>query len=111
MPAPQGQYVSVDGINTHYLEAGTRFKGKAPTVLLLHSAEFGGAADVVGKDLRLSGTVYKIVGVAPKSYTFLWNDIDVYLPAAFTPRQMSDESRHSNNWNMIALLKIGRAHV
>ncbi len=41
-----GKYVSVDGINTHYLEAGERFKGKAPSVLLLHSAEFGGAAEL-----------------------------------------------------------------
>jgi pimeloyl-ACP methyl ester carboxylesterase len=41
-----GKYVSVDGINTHYLEAGERFKGKAPTVLFLHSAEFGGAAEL-----------------------------------------------------------------
>ena len=45
-PRSVGKYVSVDGINTHYLEAGERFKGKAPTVLLLHSAEFGGAAEL-----------------------------------------------------------------
>lgn len=45
-PRSVGKYISVDGINTHYLEAGERFKGKAPTVLLLHSAEFGGAAEL-----------------------------------------------------------------
>jgi 2-hydroxymuconate-semialdehyde hydrolase len=44
--APMGKYVTVDGINTHYLEAGERFKGKTPSVLLLHSAEFGGAAEL-----------------------------------------------------------------
>ncbi len=38
----EGSYVSVDGIRTHYFEAG---QGKAPTVLLLHSAEYGGAAE------------------------------------------------------------------
>jgi pimeloyl-ACP methyl ester carboxylesterase len=37
-------FISVDGIRTHYLEAGTR--GSGPTVLLLHSAEFGGAAEI-----------------------------------------------------------------
>jgi len=42
----QARYVSVDGIRTHYLEAGERHRGVRPTVLLLHSAEFGGAAEV-----------------------------------------------------------------
>jgi predicted permease len=74
----------------------------------LWQREYGGAKDVVGKDIVLSGTKYQIVGVAPKSYTFLWNDIDVYIPAAFNAREKSDESRHSNNWNMIAMLKPGR---
>jgi len=40
------RYVSVDGIKTHYLEAGERHRGVRPTILLLHSAEFGGAAEV-----------------------------------------------------------------
>ena len=35
------RYVDVDGIRTHYLEAGT-----GPTVVLLHSGEFGGAAEI-----------------------------------------------------------------
>ncbi len=39
-----GKFVTVDGINTHYLEAGE--KGGGPTVLLLHSAEFGGGAEL-----------------------------------------------------------------
>jgi 2-hydroxymuconate-semialdehyde hydrolase len=37
-----GEYVVVDGVRTHYFEAG---QGKAETVLLLHSAEFGGCAE------------------------------------------------------------------
>ena len=86
-------------------------EGKELEVILgnaLWKREFGGAADVVGKELKLSGTTYQIVGVAPEDFKFLWNDIDVYVPAAFTPRELSDESRHSNNWNMIAMLKPGR---
>lgn len=43
MTAP-GKFITVDGINTHYLEAGERTG--APSVLLLHSAEFGGAAEL-----------------------------------------------------------------
>jgi pimeloyl-ACP methyl ester carboxylesterase len=39
-------FISIDGIKTHYLEAGTQHRGRRPTVLLLHSAEFGGAAEL-----------------------------------------------------------------
>ena len=35
------RYVDVDGIRTHYLEAG-----EGPTVVLLHSGEYGGAAEI-----------------------------------------------------------------
>jgi len=41
----QGKLISVDGINTHYFEAGEEHRGKKPSVLLLHSAEYGGAAE------------------------------------------------------------------
>ena len=37
-----GEYVVVDGVRTHYYQAG---QGKPETVLLLHSAEFGGCAE------------------------------------------------------------------
>ncbi len=40
----ENKFISVDGIKTHYLEAGVQ-TGE-PTVLLLHSAEFGGAAEL-----------------------------------------------------------------
>ncbi len=39
-----GKFITVDGGKTHYLEAGVRTH--APSVLLLHSAEFGGAAEL-----------------------------------------------------------------
>lgn len=42
----QSRYISVDGIRTHYLEAGDGHRGVRPTILLLHSAEFGGAAEI-----------------------------------------------------------------
>ncbi|MDB5571542.1 MAG: hypothetical protein JWN93_2725 [Hyphomicrobiales bacterium] len=41
-----GKHLSVDGVRTHYLEAGDAHRGVRPTILLLHSAEFGGAAEV-----------------------------------------------------------------
>jgi 2-hydroxymuconate-semialdehyde hydrolase len=41
----EAKYISVDGIRTHYFEAGDAHRGRRPTVLLLHSAEFGGCAE------------------------------------------------------------------
>ena len=37
----RSRFVDVDGIRTHYLEAG-----EGPTVVLLHSGEFGGCAEI-----------------------------------------------------------------
>ena len=39
----ESKFVEVDGINTHYLEAGPK---DAPTVGLLHSGEFGGCSEI-----------------------------------------------------------------
>src|SRR6185436_8066499 len=41
----EGKYISVDGVRTHYFEAGESHRGRQPTILLLHSAEYGGAAE------------------------------------------------------------------
>ncbi len=41
----EGSFVRVDGIRTHYLEAGREHRGRGPSLLLLHSAEYGGAAE------------------------------------------------------------------
>jgi len=41
----QGKFISVDGVRTHYFEAGDAHRGQRPSVLLLHSAEFGGCAE------------------------------------------------------------------
>ena len=41
----EGKYISVDGLKTHYLEAGVEHRGKKPSIVLLNSAEYGGAAE------------------------------------------------------------------
>ena len=68
---------------------------------------FGGRDDAIGQDLRLGGEPYKIVGVMPPGFVFLNPDIQLFRPAAFTAREKSDESRHSNNWQQFGRLKPG----
>jgi pimeloyl-ACP methyl ester carboxylesterase len=41
----KAHFISVDGVATHYFEAGLEHRGRNPSILLLHSAEFGGAAE------------------------------------------------------------------
>jgi ABC-type antimicrobial peptide transport system permease subunit len=63
--------------------------------------------NVIGRDIRLSGVPYRIVGVMPNAYQALDRDRKLWVPFAFTPEQTSDDARHSNNWGMIATLKRG----
>lgn len=66
---------------------------------------FGGAHDVLGKDLRINGRPYAIVGVMPPGFQFMDPEVQLWVPLAFTPQQK--EARHSNNWYDIGRLKPG----
>src|SRR5436190_18557159 len=68
---------------------------------------FGGRDDAIGQDIRLGGEPYKVIGVLPKDFVFLDPEIQLYRPAAFSAREKSDESRHSNNWQQFGRLKAG----
>ncbi len=68
------------------------------------------AADprVVGRDLRLDGRPFTIVGVMPEEFKFIDAEVRLWIPLAFTPQQKSDESRHNNSWESIGRLRPGR---
>lgn len=68
---------------------------------------FGGRDEAVGRTLRIEGEPYDVVGVLPDGFRFVDPDVQVWLPAAFTPADRSDDRRHRNNWQMIARLKPG----
>jgi predicted permease len=65
----------------------------------------GADPQIVGKDLRLGGEPYNVVGVMPKGFFFLEPGVMLWRPLAFTPQQKAEH--HSNNWEMIARLKPG----
>jgi putative ABC transport system permease protein len=70
-------------------------------------AWFGGRDDAIGKDVRINGEPYAVVGVLPAGFSFLDPDVRVWLPLAFSAQERSDERRHSNNWSYLARLKPG----
>src|SRR5207244_10138871 len=65
----------------------------------------GAAPRGVGRDIRLDGVPYEVVGVMPKGFTYLNDDVMLWRALAFTPERK--QQRHSNNWRNIARLKPG----
>jgi len=84
--------------------------GKNRKALLSHGfwlRKFGGQSSAIGQTVRLNNQAYEVVGVLPRTFSFLQDDTDVYVPAAFGPDDKSDNQRHSNNWQMVGRLKPG----
>ncbi len=67
----------------------------------------GGIDGVVGRDIRLDGQPYRVVGVLPESFTFLSPEIRVFVPLAFTDQDKSEEQRFSQNHEAIGRLAPG----
>jgi putative ABC transport system permease protein len=70
---------------------------------------FGGRDDALGKELRVQGRPYTVVGVLPREFVFMTAEAMVWVPLAFTAEDKSDGRRHSNNYQMLARLKPGRS--
>ena len=68
---------------------------------------FAGQDSALGRDLRINGVNYTIVGVMPRSFYFMDPDVELWTPLSFTPEQKSDDARHSNSWTMVGRLKSG----
>jgi predicted permease len=69
---------------------------------------FGGRDDAIGKELRVQGAPYTIVGVLPQEFVFMTAEAAVWMPLSFTAADKGDDRRHSNNFQMIGRLKPGR---
>ena len=66
---------------------------------------YAGDKSALGRDLRISGRPFKIVGVMPPGFTFIDQDVRLWMPLAFTAEQKT--VHHSNNWHHIGRLKPG----
>src|SRR6185369_2632072 len=68
---------------------------------------FGGDPNVAGREVRLSGRPYVVVGVMPADFLFVQPEARFWVPLAFTAQQKSDDNRHSNNFFNVGRLKPG----
>ncbi len=73
----------------------------------LWNTRFGARSDIVGTDIRLDGTTFRVIGVMPENFGFPRRDIDAYLPFAFTEQQMSDAARGNQFSTSVGRLRAG----
>jgi putative ABC transport system permease protein len=79
-------------------------------VILSHGlwvSRFGSDTSIVGRDIRLNGEPYRVVGVLPADFELPARDVRALVPFAFTPEQMSDQQRGQEFSTMIARLAPG----
>jgi predicted permease len=68
---------------------------------------FAGDPGAVGKDLRLDGQPYTVVGVLPAEVEPLDPGTLAFRPLAFTPADRADDQRHSNSYWNVGRLRPG----
>ena len=85
--------------------------GNDREVVLTHGfwqEHFGGAPDVVGRELRVDGVAHEVVGVLAEDFLLPQSPgARFFLPEAFSAEDREMQSWHSNNFEMIARLRPG----
>ena len=67
----------------------------------LYSANAG----VLNNSIQFNGDNYQLIGVAPEGIEEIYPNVDLWVPMAFSPRELSPERRGSLAYIMIARLK------
>lgn len=109
-----GDYFTTLGVNAvlgrTFTRADEEGPAAAPVVVLGYRAwqrHFGGDPAVVGRSLRLNGSLFTVIGVAPQQFTGLYPLLatDLWMPMRWTgSNRQSDLDDRSGRW----LLAMGR---
>src|SRR6266850_330650 len=71
----------------------------------LWQRRYAGDAAIVGRTITLNDAKSTVIGVMPRTFVFRNRDIDVWLPASFTPAQLGNRTFHF--LNVVARLSPG----
>jgi predicted permease len=73
----------------------------------LWRTRFGADPGVVGRDIRLDGEAFRVIGVMPPGFGFPTRQVDTWTPFAFTEAQMSDAGRGNQFSQSVGRLRAG----
>lgn len=85
-------------------------EGREQKVILsdgLWRRRFAADPSAVGRTLAIGGVPHEIVGVMPAGFRFYDDEVEVWVPAAFSAEERSDAERHSNSWTHVGRLAPG----
>jgi predicted permease len=68
---------------------------------------FNSSSSVLNSPIQLNGDNYQVIGVAPEGIEEIYPHVDLWIPMAFTARELSEERRQSLSFTMLARLKRG----
>src|SRR5262249_18441439 len=88
-------------------EAKTGNDRVAVLTYALWTSHFASDQSIVGRDIRVNGEPYRVVGVLPPDFELPARDIALVVPFSFTDQQMSDNGRGNEFSSMLARLKRG----
>ncbi|HEX5965648.1 MAG TPA: ABC transporter permease, partial [Pyrinomonadaceae bacterium] len=71
---------------------------------------FSSNSSALNSSIQLNADHYQVIGVAPEQIQEMYPSVDLWIPMAFTPRELSEERRGSLVYTMIARLKQGTTH-
>jgi putative ABC transport system permease protein len=90
-------------------EAETNDNGQRRAIIshALWQSEFGGDSTILGRKFSFGGaTMWEIIGVMPKGFTFPSSTNDVWLPTLFTPTQRASVSfRRAHYMGVVGRMK------
>lgn len=68
---------------------------------------FSANTSALNSSIQLNADHYQVIGVAPAGIEEMYPSVDLWVPMAFTPRELSAERRSSLSFTMVARLKQG----
>jgi putative ABC transport system permease protein len=71
--------------------------GRAQVVVLSHrfwQRRFAGDVSIVGRQLRMNGEQYDVIGIMPQSFDEISTTTEVYVPIAFTAERLAMHDEH-----------------
>jgi putative ABC transport system permease protein len=71
----------------------------------LWQRRYGADREILGRDILLNGEKHTVIGVMPADFRYLYQFTAMWVPAAFTPEELT--KRDGQNLNVLARLKPG----